>query len=142
MSDGIINISTTCEKISDYKDVLSSDVVKVITNVNDFALYFSRSPIPFPRDEVKKHGSLENALRKNKNLLNLYRKHTGIYVYRREFLLKYTKSAQTHLEKTEMLEQLRALENGAKIKVVEVSESSIGVDTREDFEKVKKILEN
>ena len=71
----------------------------------------------------------------------LYRKHTGLYVYRREFLLKYTKQKQTNLEKTELLEQLRVLENGERIKVVEVSESSIGVDTREDFERVRRILE-
>ena len=75
-------------------------------------------------------------------MLALYRKHTGLYVYRREYLLKFTKMAQTKLEKIEMLEQLRALENGAKIKVVEVTESSIGVDTKEDFERVENILEN
>ena len=71
-------------------------------------------------------------------MLELYRKHTGLYVYRREYLLKFTKMAQTKLESIEMLEQLRALENGAKIKVVEVSERSIGVDTQEDLNKVKR----
>ena len=84
---------------------------------------------------------LENALRENPSLLALYRKHTGLYVYRREFLLKFTRFEQTNLEKTEMLEQLRALENGARIKVVEVSESSIGVDTAEDFARVKELIE-
>jgi 3-deoxy-manno-octulosonate cytidylyltransferase (CMP-KDO synthetase) len=135
------DIATTCEKIEDFRDVLSSDVVKVVTDKNGYALYFSRSPIPFPREAVKKHGSLENALRAEKDLLALFRKHTGLYVYRREFLLKFTLLEQTHLEKTEMLEQLRALENGAKIKVVEVAESSIGVDTAEDFERARKIIE-
>jgi hypothetical protein len=90
---------------------------------------------------VRKYGSLENALREEKDLLAVYRKHTGLYVYRREFLLKYTRQKQTNLEKIEMLEQLRALENGARIKVVEVTESSIGVDTAEDFERVEKIIE-
>ncbi len=141
LQDDSIDMATTCEPIHDAKDILSSDVVKVVTDENDFALYFSRSPIPFLREAVRKHGTLENALRQEKDLLSLYRKHTGLYVYRREFLLKYTKLKQTNLEKTEMLEQLRALENGAKIKVVEVSENSIGVDTREDFERVEKILE-
>ncbi len=136
-----IEMATTCELIHDARDVLSSDVVKVISDENGFALYFSRLPIPFPREAVRKNGTLENALREEKDLLSLYRKHTGLYVYRREFLLKYTKLKQTNLEKTEMLEQLRALENGARIKVVEVSESSIGVDTQEDFERVKKIIE-
>ena len=141
LSDESIDIATTCEPISDAHDILSSDVVKVVTDENDFALYFSRSPIPFPREAVQRYGSLENALKNESNLFSLYRKHTGLYIYRREFLLKYTKAKQTKLEKTEMLEQLRALENGARIKVVEVSESSIGVDTREDFERVQEIIE-
>jgi 3-deoxy-manno-octulosonate cytidylyltransferase (CMP-KDO synthetase) len=62
-------------------------------------------------------------------------------VFRRHFLLKFTRQAQTNLEKTEMLEQLRALENGAKIKVIEVSETSVGVDTADDFQRVREILE-
>jgi 3-deoxy-manno-octulosonate cytidylyltransferase (CMP-KDO synthetase) len=142
LSDASVEMATTCELIDDIKDVLSHDVVKVVVDENNFALYFSRSPIPFPRDASKKHGSLENALRAEKDLLLNFRKHSGLYVYRREFLLKYTRLKQTNLEKTEMLEQLRALETGAKIKVVEVAESSIGVDTQEDFERVKEILEN
>ena len=140
LNDDTIQMATTCEPIDNINDVLSPDVVKVVTDENDFALYFSRSPIPFPRDSVKKYGTLENALENEPNLISLFRKHTGLYVYQREFLLEYTKLKQTHLEKIEMLEQLRALENGAKIKVVEVSESSIGVDTLEDFERVKMYL--
>ena len=142
LEDETADITTTCEKIISWKDVLSPDVVKVVTDTNGFALYFSRAPIPFPREAVQKYGGLENALRVRPELLSLFRKHTGLYVYRREFLLKFTRMPQTDLEKTEMLEQLRALENGAKIKVVEVAEGSIGIDTKEDFEHVKKILEN
>ncbi len=141
LQDDSIQMATTCEPIHDIKDVLSSDVVKIVTDENGFALYFSRLPIPFPREAVKKHGNLEIALREEKDLISLYRKHTGLYVYGREFLLKYTRLKQTNLEKTEMLEQLRALENGAKIKVVEIKTSSIGVDTREDFERVRQVLE-
>ncbi len=141
LNDAAADISTTCERIEDIKDVLSPDVVKVVSDNRGFALYFSRSPIPFPREAVQKSGNLENALRENPSLLALYRKHTGLYVYRREFLLKFTGFEQTNLEKTEMLEQLRVLENGARIKVVEVSESSIGVDTAEDFARVKKLIE-
>lgn len=140
MDDENILMSTTCERIRNIQDVLSPDVVKVITDNDDFALYFSRLPIPFPRDEVKKYGNLENALQTYPSLLANYRKHTGLYVYRREFLLEYTKLPQSNLEKIELLEQLRVLENGARIKVVEVSESSIGVDTAEDFERVKMVL--
>jgi len=140
--DETVDIATTCELIYEANDVLSADIVKVVADENGFALYFSRSPIPFLRDEAKKHDSLENALRRDANLLSHFRKHTGLYVYRREYLLKFTKLERTPLEKLEMLEQLRALENGARIKVVEVTESSIGVDTREDYERVRKILEN
>ena len=140
LNDDSIRMATTCEKIHAAGDVTSPDVVKVVVDENDFALYFSRSPIPFPRDAVKKHGTLENALREEPTSISLFRKHTGLYVYRREFLLEYTKLEQTNLEKTEMLEQLRALENGVKIKVVEVAESSIGIDTAEDFERVKMYL--
>jgi 3-deoxy-manno-octulosonate cytidylyltransferase (CMP-KDO synthetase) len=142
LNDRSANIVTTCEKIEDYRDVLSPDVVKVVTDEDGYALYFSRSPIPFPREAVKKHESLENALRNDAALISLFRKHTGLYVYRRDALLKFTALARSNLEKTEMLEQLRALENGARLKVVEVAESSVGVDTAEDFERVKEILEN
>lgn len=141
LSDVSADLATTCEPVHNANDVLSPDVVKVVTDKNDFALYFSRAPIPFPRDEAKKYGSLENALRSEPRLLSHYRKHTGLYAFRREFLLKFTKLEQTYLEKAEMLEQLRALENGARIKVAEVAESSVGVDTREDFERVRKIIE-
>lgn len=141
LEDDSVEMATTCEPIDNAKDVLSPDVVKVITDKNNFAIYFSRAPIPFPREAVKQFGSLENALRAEKKLLFLYRKHTGLYVYRWEFLLRYTKMPQTNLEKTEMLEQLRALENGARIKVVEIAESSIGVDTAADFERAKAIIE-
>ncbi len=140
LNDESVVMSTTCEAITDAKDVISPDVVKVVTDENNFALYFSRSPIPFPRDLIKKHGTFEIALQNEPSLISTFKKHTGLYVYRREFLLNFTKLPQSNLEKIEMLEQLRALENGAKIKVVEVIESSIGVDTIEDLERVKIIL--
>jgi 3-deoxy-manno-octulosonate cytidylyltransferase (CMP-KDO synthetase) len=140
LNDETIVMSTTCERIENFQDVISPDVVKVVTDENDFALYFSRSPIPSPRDFVKKHETIENALQNEPSLISNFKKHTGLYVYRREFLLEFTKLPQSNLEKIEMLEQLRALENGAKIKVVEVKESSIGVDTAEDLERVKKLL--
>jgi 3-deoxy-manno-octulosonate cytidylyltransferase (CMP-KDO synthetase) len=141
LNDASIVMSTTCEKIEYYRDVISPDVVKVVTDKNGFALYFSRSPIPCFREEAKYFGTFENALKNLPHLLKHFRKHTGLYVYRREFLLEYTNLPQSYLEKIEMLEQLRALENGAKIKVIEVEESSIGVDTFEDLERVRNLLE-
>jgi 3-deoxy-manno-octulosonate cytidylyltransferase (CMP-KDO synthetase) len=141
LGDETVDIATTSEEIESVEDVINPNVVKVVTDINGFAVYFSRSPIPFPREAVNKHGNLTAALGENADLLTSFRKHTGLYVYRREFLLKYTKMPQTFLERMEMLEQLRALENGARIKVVEATESSIGIDTKEDYERLQKFLE-
>lgn len=142
LNDETADIVTTCERIADAADVVSPDCVKVVTDENGYALYFSRSPIPFMREKAREYGSIEAALNAEKELINHFRKHTGLYVYRREYLLKFTKLTQTKLETTEMLEQLRALENGAKIKVIEVAETSVGVDTAEDLEKVRRLVEN
>ena len=133
-------IVTTCEPITDTADVLSPDVVKVVVDAGGRALYFSRAPIPYPRDAVKRHGSLENALHHEASLLSNFRKHTGLYVYRRGFLLEYTAWPQSELERTEALEQLRALERGVTIKVIESDTPSIGVDTQEDLERVREIF--
>lgn len=140
LKDKNIDITTTCEKINNIQDVLDPNVVKVVYDRKGFAIYFSRSPIPFPREEVMKYGSLEAALKSNNRLLSIFRKHTGLYVYRQESLLKFSQIGQTTLEKIESLEQLRALEHSMKIKVLEVEGHSIGVDTEEDFKKVVEIL--
>lgn len=142
LADHSVQIVSTSEKIDKIKDVVSPDTVKVVTNRQGYALYFSRSPIPFPRESVRDHGSLINALRSEKSLLASFRKHTGLYVYSREYLLEYTRTKPTRLEQMEQLEQMRALESGARIRIVDAPESSIGVDTREDFERVKAVLEN
>jgi 3-deoxy-manno-octulosonate cytidylyltransferase (CMP-KDO synthetase) len=141
LADTSADVSTTCERITDYRDVLNPDIVKVVTDEKGFALYFSRSPVPYPRDAARIAGSLEEALREDAGLSGTFRKHTGLYVYRREYLLRFTGMAQTALETTEMLEQLRALENGGRIKVVETVHGSIGVDTAEDLVKVRELLE-
>ncbi|MBX7053568.1 MAG: 3-deoxy-manno-octulosonate cytidylyltransferase [Pyrinomonadaceae bacterium] len=140
LDDPECDIVTTCEAISDVNDVLSPDVVKVVSDPNGRALYFSRSPIPFPRDAAKMAGSIDAALAGDPELLRTYKRHTGIYVYRREYLLQLCKLPQTSLERFEMLEQLRALENGAKIRVVETGETSIGVDNAADLERVRGMI--
>ncbi|HWR40573.1 MAG TPA: 3-deoxy-manno-octulosonate cytidylyltransferase [Patescibacteria group bacterium] len=99
--------------------------VKVVTDRQGYALYFSRSLIPYPR--VAEAG------------VPVY-KHIGIYAYRRDFLLQYASMAPTPLEKAESLEQLRALENGYRIKVIETDCRLVGVDTPEDLERVREIL--
>ena len=134
-------IVTTWEAIESLDDLLNPDLVKVVLDGEKCAIYFSRSPIPYPRDAAIKHDSPEAALVNEPELLKLFRKHTGLYVYRREVLLEFTKWPQSKLEKIEALEQLRALDHGVKIKVVEACATSTGVDTIEDLERVRRIIE-
>ena len=135
-----IGIVTTWEPIEAAEDVLNPDVVKVVVDDNDRAIYFSRLPVPYPRDEVRKHGSLEVAILEEPALLTRFRKHTGLYVYRRDVLLEFAQWPQSELERLEALEQLRALERGVRIKVIKASTSSIGVDTIKDLERVRGLV--
>jgi 3-deoxy-manno-octulosonate cytidylyltransferase (CMP-KDO synthetase) len=140
LADASVGMSTTAEPIESAEDLVNPNVVKVVTDREGFALYFSRNPIPFPRAAAQQHGSIEAALAAEPELLRQYSKHTGMYVYRREFLLRYAKLTPTPLEQSELLEQLRALEHGYRIKVVKVNHRSIGVDTPEDLERVRKMF--
>lgn len=136
-------IVTTWEPIESLEDLLNFDLVKVVLDDDDNAVYFSRSPIPFPRDAAKRHGgSPERALENEPELWKNFRKHTGLYVYRRDVLLEFTKWPQSQLEKIEALEQLRALAHGVKIKVVEACTASTGVDTVADLERVRAVIES
>jgi 3-deoxy-manno-octulosonate cytidylyltransferase (CMP-KDO synthetase) len=142
LDDERADMSTTWEPIESLGDLLNGNNVKVSVGDNGYALYFSRSPFPWPREASLRHGGEPYmAIEEEPDLLQNYKKHTGLYVYRREYLLKFTKMAPTWLEQYEMLEQLRALENGARIKVVKAAGHSIGVDTQEDYERVKEMLE-
>ena len=116
--------------IENVEELKSPSVVKVVFDYKNFALYFSRSPIPFVRDAKDEKEMLEKA--------DFY-KHVGLYVYRKEYLLKFTKLEPTDLEQWENLEQLRMLENGFKIKIVETEYDSFSVDTPEDLEKARRI---
>jgi len=121
-----IQMSTLKREI-DEDEFKDPGVVKVVVDENDFALYFSRSLIPYPRYD-------EN--------LHVY-EHVGLYVYRKDFLLKISKMPQGYLEKLESLEQLRVLEKGYKILVVETKTNrtaGISVDTPEDLKKVEKVI--
>lgn len=127
--DADLNMATM-KVVMDEEDYENPAAVKVVTDQQGYALYFSRSLIPYPRNKPEGFKVF---------------KHVGIYAYRRNFLLKYAALAPTPLEKAESLEQLRALENGYKIKVLESDFQGIGVDTPEDlaavnalFEKMKK----
>jgi 3-deoxy-manno-octulosonate cytidylyltransferase (CMP-KDO synthetase) len=127
--DPKVNVATLAKRIEDLKELKSPSVTKVVFDYNNFALYFSRSPIPYVRD------AKTNTERITKG--EIY-KHIGLYVYRKESLERFTKLAPTDLENTEKLEQLRMLENGFKIKIVVTEFESIAVDTQEDLERARK----
>jgi 3-deoxy-manno-octulosonate cytidylyltransferase (CMP-KDO synthetase) len=142
LEDSEAGMATTWEPIESAADVLNPDMVKIVVDDQQRAVYFSRSAVPYPRDAVRAHGTLETALENEPGLLANFRKHTGLYVYRRDVLLQFANWPRTELERAESLEQLRALEHGVKIKAVEASTTSIGVDTPHDLERVRRIIEN
>jgi len=142
VNDESAQMSTTCEPIDSVHELLNANVVKVVVDDKGYARHFSRSPMPFPRDAALRYGgSLEEALIAEPEILSIFRKHTGLYVYRREYLLRLTGLPQTRLEMTESLEQLRALEDGARIRVLEAVGRSIGVDTESDLLRVRELIE-
>lgn len=120
-----IPMSTLMYRIKDDRQLHDTNTVKVAVDNNGFALYFSRAPIPFCRDQEPK---------------TIHYKHLGFYVYRKEFLLTFTGLSYGILEEAEKLEQLRALEHGFKIKVVETVFDSTEVDTPEDIKIVEQKL--
>jgi 3-deoxy-manno-octulosonate cytidylyltransferase (CMP-KDO synthetase) len=119
-----VPMGTLKKRIDDPDELNNPNVVKVVTDFDGNAIYFSRHPIPYVRDETTIHF-----------------KHIGLYVYRRRFLLDYSRLAVGPLEQAERLEQLRALENGHRIRVVETDYESLGVDTPEDLERAARLLE-
>ncbi len=124
-------IATLIKQETDAENLFDPNVVKVLIDKNKNAIYFSRQTIPYLRD-IPKEKWIET---------HTFYSHIGIYAYRKDILLQITKLEQTTLEKAEKLEQLRWLENGYKIKTTLVDYQAIGVDTPEDLEKIKQILE-
>jgi 3-deoxy-manno-octulosonate cytidylyltransferase (CMP-KDO synthetase) len=124
-SEKKVDLGSLMFQITDKEEINNPNNVKVITDQNGFALYFSRSVIPFPRDE---------------NAGVRYMKHIGIYAFRKQALLDFYSLPMLSLEASEKLEQLRYLEYGKRIMMVETTHSSIGIDTEEDLEKARKLL--
>lgn len=122
LDDIDLPMATLKKRIEDPREVTDPNVVKVVTNRSGDAIYFSRSTIPYPRPDA--------------DVRTGFFKHIGLYVYRRDFLLSYSDLPVGPLERSERLEQLRALENGFAIRVVETEYESVGVDTPEDLERV------
>lgn len=128
--DPDLQMSTARHAIHDPALIADPNCVKVVCDKDGRALYFSRSPIPFLRDDG--HDAFADAV---------YWQHIGLYVFRRSFLLDYAKMAPTPLERYENLEQLRVLEHGYAMAVVDAAAPCIGVDTPEDLERARKALE-
>jgi 3-deoxy-manno-octulosonate cytidylyltransferase (CMP-KDO synthetase) len=122
-----VDLGSLMFQITDKEEINNPNNVKVITDQQGFALYFSRSVIPFPRDE---------------NAGVRYMKHIGIYAFRKQALLDFYSLPMLSLEASEKLEQLRYLEYGKRIKMVETTHGSIGIDTEEDLEKARKLIKN
>lgn len=122
--DRQIDLASLMVQLSDKKEINNPNTVKVIVDENDFALYFSRSPIPYPRAELKE---------------TKYFKHKGIYAFRKQAILDFAILPMKILEATEKIECLRYLEYGRKIKMVETTVQGVEIDTPEDLEKARQL---
>lgn len=122
-----IDLASLMVEIKDQQEINNPNTVKVIVDQDDFALYFSRSPIPYPRD---------------REVHTRYFKHKGIYAFRKEALLDFYRLPMQFLEATEKIECIRYLEYGKRIKMVETSVEGVEIDTPEDLERAKRIIEN
>lgn len=136
--DDKLQMTTLATPIWHIEDYLNPNVVKVVVDLQSRALYFSRSPIPFFRPSGKMPSVAQFSLPSDRQARVL--RHIGLYAFRREFLLEFSSWQRTPLEIAEGLEQLRALEHGVRVLVVETSYEAIGVDTPEDLERVERIL--
>ncbi|MCD5412355.1 3-deoxy-manno-octulosonate cytidylyltransferase [Thermodesulfovibrionales bacterium] len=133
MDDKRASIGTLSKRIENAGDIIDRGVVKVVFDSEGFVLYFSRSPIPYHMDEWKEEG-------KHLSSSIFMYKHVGIYAYRVDVLLEFSNLPPTRLEFIEKLEQLRAIENGIRIKIRETEFETISVDTYKDIERAEKCL--
>ncbi len=132
-----IQMATLIKRIHKKEEITDPNVVKCVVDRRGFALYFSRSPIPYICRGGEEAGAGEADLL---DISGMYFKHIGLYAYTRDFLFTFTNLPKSALERNERLEQLRALEHGYKIKTVETRHDTIGVDTEEDLERVREIM--
>lgn len=120
-----IDLASLMMPLVDKEDIENPNNVKVVVDGNDFAIYFSRSVIPFPREENPQYN---------------YQKHIGVYAFRKQALVDFYNLPSSPLENIEKLEQLRYLENGKRIKMVRTNHVGIGIDTQEDLDKAREVL--
>lgn len=131
LEDAAVAIGTLKHPITMPEELFNPNVVKVVTDIAQRAIYFSRSPIPHIKGKDMRRDPFPTAF---------FYRHIGLYAYRRDFLLKFITLPHTPLEIAEGLEQLRALEHGYIVEVVETDQESVGVDTPEDVEKITALL--
>ncbi|MFH0838998.1 MAG: 3-deoxy-manno-octulosonate cytidylyltransferase [Candidatus Omnitrophota bacterium] len=136
LQDPKLSIATLRKRITQPEELTDPNVVKVVVDKNEFALYFSRSIIPYPKDYFLKGQTVNKEFLKH----NFYFKHIGLYAYTKDFLFTFKNFPLSVLEKLEGLEQLRALENGYNIKVPETKYETIGIDTPEDLKKAEEFI--
>jgi len=132
-----VPMSTLKRNLSSAEELADPNVVKVVTDRRDYALYFSRAPIPYHRELWKTLRSIDCAAMPEPVF-----KHIGLYGYRRDFLIAFAALPQTPLEKAEHLEQLRALENGYKIIAPTTHRDSVGVDSPDDLARVRELVKS
>lgn len=134
-----IQMATLIKRIDKKEDVTDPNVVKVVVDRKGFALYFSRSPIPYMRrnsPKIDEPGTIDDD-----QVVGGYYKHIGLYSYTKDFLFTYRNLPRSVLEMDEQLEQLRVLEHGYKIKTIETRHETIGVDTQEDLDRVRQVFQ-
>ena len=124
-ANNVVDLASLMREITNEDDINNPNNVKVVTDQNGFALYFSRSVIPYPREQ---------------NVGVRYRQHIGVYAFRKQALLDFYSLPMQSLEASEKLEQLRYLEFGKRIKMVETTHVGIGIDTPEDLDKARAML--
>jgi 3-deoxy-manno-octulosonate cytidylyltransferase (CMP-KDO synthetase) len=129
-----VEMGTLAAPILSDEELAAPSVVKVVTDSKGNALYFSRAPIPFQRDPAGTRPQARAAQAQPEISLGTPLRHVGAYAYRRAFLARFAAMDATPLERTEGLEQLRALENGVAVRVVRTDRAPAGIDTREDYD--------
>ncbi len=137
LTDPDLKVATLMTKIETKEELDNPNVVKVVTDKKGMALYFSRSVIPFDRDAQTAPGGAGKSIKDQ----SIYYRHLGLYAYRRDFLLLFPTLEVSTLEQIEKLEQLRILEQGYRIAVVETPHRTVAVDTVEDLERVRRLVE-
>ncbi len=139
--DPAADMSTLIAPVRAVEELVNPNVVKVVADERGYAVYFSRSPIPYARVKGLPYAQIFELAQRDPDLLKHFYRHIGLYAYRKDFLMLFTKWAPSPLEVLEDLEQLRAIDHGVRIKLGVTGMQVHGVDTPEDMERIRKLVE-